>query len=206
LPIEHQPVVSSDIASVGYDEALQTLEIEFKATGVYRYFSVPASVAAELRATPSPGKFFLQNIKGKYAWEKSAGRVLNNQEIVRQYVAAFNRGDYDTLRSLFAPDAVIQGVLGQGGMDKVVAIWQEIRTALAVELTVEEIVADGDIVAVRYTERGRSVGTFRGQAPTGKPYEIVAMEWFQIHDGKIHRRWGARDSAAQFRQMGLSLQ
>jgi hypothetical protein len=71
LPIERQPVVSSDIASVGYDPAAQTLEIEFKATGIYRYFSVPAEVAEQLRTTPSPGKFFLQHIKGKYAWEKS---------------------------------------------------------------------------------------------------------------------------------------
>jgi hypothetical protein len=70
LPIERQPLVSSDIASAGYDDVTQTLEIEFKATGVYRYFSVPAAVANELRATPSPGKYFLQNIKGKYAWEK----------------------------------------------------------------------------------------------------------------------------------------
>lgn len=70
MPIERQPVVSSDIASVGYDETTQTLEIEFKATGIYRYFSVPAHVAAELRATPSPGKYFRQHIKGKYAWEK----------------------------------------------------------------------------------------------------------------------------------------
>jgi len=70
-PIERQPVVSSDIASIGYDAATETLEIEFKATGVYRYFSVPAIVAEQLRATTSPGKFFLQNIKGKFAWEKA---------------------------------------------------------------------------------------------------------------------------------------
>jgi hypothetical protein len=71
LPIERQPVVSSDVASIGYDETAQTLEIEFKATGVYRYFSVPKLVFDELMATPSPGKFFLQHIKGKYAWEKA---------------------------------------------------------------------------------------------------------------------------------------
>ena len=71
MPIERQPVVSSDVASIGYDEATETLEIEFKATGMYRYFSVPKSVFDELMATPSPGKFFLQHIKGKYAWEKA---------------------------------------------------------------------------------------------------------------------------------------
>jgi len=71
LPIDRQPVVSSDIASIGYDEASETLEIEFKATGVYRYFSIPRSVAEEFQRTPSPGKFFRQNVKGKYAWEKT---------------------------------------------------------------------------------------------------------------------------------------
>jgi hypothetical protein len=72
LPIERQPVVSSDVASIGYDSATQTLEIEFKATGVYRYFSVPADIYESLLATPSPGKFFLANIKGKFAWEKAS--------------------------------------------------------------------------------------------------------------------------------------
>lgn len=70
MPIERQPVISSDILSIGYDAASETVEIEFKATGVYRYFSVPASVADELKRSPSPGKFFRQHIKGKYAWEK----------------------------------------------------------------------------------------------------------------------------------------
>lgn len=68
--IKRQPVNSSDIAAIGYDEPTETLEIEFKATGVYRYFSVPKTVAEDFQRTPSPGKFFLQHIKGKYAWEK----------------------------------------------------------------------------------------------------------------------------------------
>jgi hypothetical protein len=37
---------------------------------------------------------------------------------------------------------------------------------------------------------------------TGKSYEMVAMEWFEIKDGLIHRRWGARDSASQSKQLG----
>ena len=71
--IKRQPVNSSDISSIGYDAASETLEIEFKATGIYRYFSVPKTAAEEFQRTPSPGKFFLQNIKGKYAWEKMGG-------------------------------------------------------------------------------------------------------------------------------------
>jgi hypothetical protein len=56
--IQRQPVSSSDIASIGYDAATETLEIEFKATGIYRYFSVPKNVWDEFALTPSPGKFF----------------------------------------------------------------------------------------------------------------------------------------------------
>lgn len=67
---QRQRITSSDIASIGYDATTETLEIEFHATGVYRYFSVPKPVYDSLLATPSPGKYFLQHIKGKYAWEK----------------------------------------------------------------------------------------------------------------------------------------
>ncbi len=66
-----QKVNSSDIATIEYDPTTQTLAIEFHATGWYRYFSVPAAVHDELSRTPSPGKFFRQQIKGKYAWEKA---------------------------------------------------------------------------------------------------------------------------------------
>jgi steroid delta-isomerase-like uncharacterized protein len=127
------------------------------------------------------------------------------KKIVLQYVDAFNRGDMEALREFFTPDALIYGVLGWGEIDKAIAIWKEILAAFAIQLHVESIIVQGDTVAVLYTERGISHGAFRGQPATGKVYEIVAMEWFIIQDGKIHRRWGARDSAAQFRQMGLSL-
>ncbi|HEV8140630.1 MAG TPA: ester cyclase [Pyrinomonadaceae bacterium] len=128
-----------------------------------------------------------------------------NKQTVLAYVDAFNRGDMDELRGLFTDDALVYGVLGWGGMDQVVPIWREIKAAFDLQLTADEIIAEGDIVAVRYTERGTSLGSFRGGPVTGKSFEVVAMEWFQMKDGKIHRRWGARDNASQMRQMGLPL-
>ena len=35
--------------------------------------------------------------------------------------------------------------------------------------------------------------------------ELVAMEWFTLRDGKIVRRWGARDHASQMRQIGMPM-
>jgi len=129
----------------------------------------------------------------------------DNKRVVLAYVDAFNRGEIESLRQLFTTDALVYGVLGWGGLDKVVPIWEEIRAAFAIELNVEAMIAEGDTVAVRYNERGTSVGTFRGLQPTNQSFEVVAMEWFIIKDGRIHRRWGARDNASQFRQMGLPL-
>jgi steroid delta-isomerase-like uncharacterized protein len=124
---------------------------------------------------------------------------------VRAYVEAFNRGDLLALRALFTPDALVYGVLGCGGLDEAEPIWRGLHAAFKVELTVEQMIAEGDLVAVRYTERGTFVAPFRGQPPTGQSYELVAMEWFVLKDGKIHRRWGARDAASQARQLGMPL-
>jgi predicted ester cyclase len=82
--------------------------------------------------------------------------------------------------------------------------WRGSSSSPPCSSTLEALIAEGDEVAVRYTERG----TFRrpafGREPTGKSYELVAMEWFTISGGKIVRRWGARDAASQARQLGIS--
>jgi steroid delta-isomerase-like uncharacterized protein len=130
---------------------------------------------------------------------------VNSKSVVSRYVEAFNAADYETLRTLFAPGAVISGVLGKGTIEAAIPIWRELHQAFAVKLTVEEMIAEGDSVAVRYTERGTFRGPFRGQPPTGKSFELIAMEWFVVRNGKIQQRWGIRDSAAQARQMGLRL-
>jgi steroid delta-isomerase-like uncharacterized protein len=131
--------------------------------------------------------------------------IEDNKQTVLAYVDAFNRGDIEALRALFTEDALVYGVLGWGGMDQAVPIWRELKAAFDLQLTVDEMIAAEDLVAVRYTERGTSVRSFRGGPVTGKSFEVVAMEWFQLKDAKIHRRWGARDNASQMRQMGLPL-
>jgi hypothetical protein len=52
------PVESSAIASIGYDDETETLEVEFTSGTVYRYLRVPASVAAAFVDADSRGKYF----------------------------------------------------------------------------------------------------------------------------------------------------
>lgn len=128
----------------------------------------------------------------------------HNKGVVRAYVDAFNGGRFELMASLFAQDVMIHGVTGSAPLERAIAFWRMLHASLETRLDVEEIVAEGDIVAVRYVERGRWVGPFMGHDnPTGKTYELSAMEWFRLADGKIQERWGARDSASQVRQIGL---
>lgn len=127
------------------------------------------------------------------------------KDVVRQYVTAFNQGDLEGLKALLADDAEIQGVMGQGLIAKIEPVWRQLIEGYGMQLQIQELIAEGNVVAARYVE----IGIFRapafGQQPTGKSYELVAMEWFEIEAGKIKRRWGARDAASQARQLGIPL-
>ena len=65
-----QPVNSSDVRSVGYDEATQTLEIEFHSGGTYQYYAVPLVVYRALMSAPSHGQYFHAHIKGLYRYRQ----------------------------------------------------------------------------------------------------------------------------------------
>lgn len=64
------PVTSSTIASVGYDQASSTLEVEFINGRVYQYFDVPSVVHNALVSADSVGTYFNQEIKGVYRYAR----------------------------------------------------------------------------------------------------------------------------------------
>lgn len=128
-----------------------------------------------------------------------------NKAIVRSYVDAFNRGDLGALGALLADDAEIQGVLGHGLFERVEPIWRQLIEGYGMQLRIEDLVAEGDLVCARFTETGTFKAPAFGHEPTGKSYTLVAMELFEIRDRRITRRWGARDAAAQARQLGIPL-
>jgi steroid delta-isomerase-like uncharacterized protein len=125
-----------------------------------------------------------------------------NKKIVQDYVATLNQGDWDLMQRLFAADAKIHGALGSGSLDVALTVWRELHSALSMNLTAEAMIGEGDLVAVRFIERGKSVAPFRGRPATQNGFEMPAIEWFRVTDGRIVERWGIRDSAAQARQLG----
>lgn len=128
-----------------------------------------------------------------------------NRDLVFSYVEAFNIGHLDGLCQLFTPDAQIFGVLGWGGLDKARPIWEQLIRCFHINLEIQSLVEEPGTIAVRFIERGVFSDTFRGTPPTGNRYEVIALEWFTFKNNLIFQRWGARDSAAIFRQMGIPL-
>lgn len=70
--MERQPVRSSVIRSVAYDEAAAVLEVEFPDGDVYRYFEFPEFLHRGLMLAASKGQFFNTRINGRYRFERIA--------------------------------------------------------------------------------------------------------------------------------------
>lgn len=67
---ERVPVVSSNIASIGYDADEQTLVVEFKGGRLYRYADVPKETHQALMRADSVGGYFARHIKGAHPCER----------------------------------------------------------------------------------------------------------------------------------------
>ncbi len=68
--MEREMVSSSTIISVGYDQATETLEIEFKHGGVYQYYNVPQVVHQQFMEADSKGQFHHVYIKSSYPYSR----------------------------------------------------------------------------------------------------------------------------------------
>lgn len=64
------PIASSNIASVGYDEPSQTLEVEFTNGMVYQYYNVGSALYEQFMQAPSKGQFLNFNIRNAYPYSR----------------------------------------------------------------------------------------------------------------------------------------
>ena len=65
------PVISSNVASVGYDQTTMTLEVEFTNGSVYQYFDVPESEYHNLISAESVGSYLSHQIKDNYRYTQT---------------------------------------------------------------------------------------------------------------------------------------
>lgn len=69
--------------------------------------------------------------------------------------------------------------------------------------TVEELVAEGDLVAARCSWRGTHKGeAFLGIPPSGRAILVRSMEFFRLRDGRIVEHWDNVDELGMLTQLG----
>lgn len=68
--MERRKVASTSIASVGYDDALSRLEVEFSDGSVYLYHLVPKRLHLELVQAVSMGQYFSERIRPTFRAER----------------------------------------------------------------------------------------------------------------------------------------
>jgi predicted ester cyclase len=105
-----------------------------------------------------------------------------------------------------APDAVDHDpqnpYAGEGleGLKKTVAMY---RTAFPdISFTIEEQIAEGDMVATRWTGTGTNEGELMGMSPTGKHSVVTGIGIDRIENGKIVESWGNWDTLGMLQQIG----
>lgn len=69
-------------------------------------------------------------------------------------------------------------------------------------LTVEDLIAEGDRVTVRFTLRGTHTGELMGLPPTGKQVTMTGIQIVRATDGKITENWINTDALGLLQQLG----
>lgn len=71
-------------------------------------------------------------------------------------------------------------------------------------VSVDLIVAEGDLVAVRWTARGTNTGTGNGIPATGRRAEVSGTTVFRFANGEIAEEWTSGDTLGLLKQLGLA--
>jgi steroid delta-isomerase-like uncharacterized protein len=130
-----------------------------------------------------------------------------NKELVRRaFDDATNEGRLDVLDEILAPDFVRHDLGGGRDMTGPESIKRFIAGQRAafpdLHVTIEELVAEGDIVVARYSATGTHRGELAGVAPTGNEVRWSGVNVYRIANGKIAETWQLADMLGLMRQIG----
>jgi steroid delta-isomerase-like uncharacterized protein len=128
-----------------------------------------------------------------------------NKELVRRYLAAFNDRDRETLDRLLAEDAVEHGVHEQieGAAAIIDFLAGHFEAFPDYSGSMEAVVAEDDLVTVRYTARGTHTGEYKGLEPTGHQAEWTGISIYRVADGEIAEIWVEEDRLGLLEQLEL---
>lgn len=136
-------------------------------------------------------------------------RLAENKALVRRYTEeVFENGNYEMIDEVIAEDLAYHN----SALPTAVSSPAEFREAVQMlhaafpdlETPIEDVIAEGDLVITRTTERGTHQGEFAGIEPTDRSFEVQAINMYRIDDGQFAEIWVQFDSMGMMEQLGLA--
>ncbi len=128
--------------------------------------------------------------------------------VVRRVVEAiWNRGELEVADELFAPDYVNHHglipdlVRGPEAIKLSVALYRAAFPTL--HITIEEVIADGEMVVLHWTARRTAPAARTRSAPDGTEGGLTGVTRSQVVGGTIRASWTDWDRDGVFHQLGL---
>jgi steroid delta-isomerase-like uncharacterized protein len=123
-----------------------------------------------------------------------------NKALARRYQEeVWGQGNLALIDELLAPD-FIDNSLPEGMNPSFAGAKRAVQGALDAfpdgQWTVEDLIAEGDKVVIRWKMDATHEHEFRGIAPVGKPVTVRGITILRIANGKIVERWVNWDSMA----------
>src|SRR5450432_1352877 len=137
---------------------------------------------------------------------KTKTTYQQNAAMVRRFIHdVWNKGIMDAADILVHPKCIDatypEFPVGPAGTKLAVMMFRNAFPDL--HMFIEDIVAEEDVVAIRFVLAGTHSGIFMDIAPTGKAIEVGGCSIFHFGDGQIIERWQEFDMLGLFGQLGL---
>ena len=129
-----------------------------------------------------------------------------SKRVMIRFTEFINTASEALAAELISPDAIFhvpgrhEPMRGPAGY---LAIIQMMREGFPdIQWTLEEMIAEGDKVAARFTMRGTHLGTFFGTPSTGKKIAVQALNIYRLSGGQIIEETGQPDLLGLLQQIG----
>ena len=129
----------------------------------------------------------------------------DHREFIRRWFEeVWNKGRASAIDEMMAADAVNHGFGEMQDVSEFKAFHTAYRDAFPnVRIQTDDIVVDGEMVAVRYSGAATHTGNGLGFAATGRPVTFRGMSFVRIKDGKIVEGWNTFDQLGMMQQLGV---
>ena len=116
------------------------------------------------------------------------------------FAECLNEGDLSVANQLVSPDFAGPAGKGPEGFQAMISPLRQGFPDL--RFIIQDMVAEGSRVVVRWTSQGTHRGMFAGTAPTGRQVSNEGIGIYRVEDGKIVESWSQVDRLGVLQQIG----